>query len=52
VRDPELMILPSDRDELSVFVPGEGFEIVEFPLITAINFRRRKRAFNPRRSSR
>ena len=43
VTHPENLMVTSDGRGVAIYVPREGTEIVDAPLITAIDFRRRKR---------
>jgi len=43
VGHPENVEVTSDDRCVMVYIPGEGAEILDLPLVTAIDFRRRKR---------
>jgi hypothetical protein len=40
VTHPELLALSPDGRTAAVFVPGEGFEILDVPLVTGISVKR------------
>jgi len=43
VGHPENVTVTSDDRCVFVYVPGEGFELLDVPLVTGIDYRRRKR---------
>jgi hypothetical protein len=43
VDHPENCLVTSDSRCVMVYLPGEGAEILDVPLMTAIDFRRRRR---------
>ena len=43
VTHPENLMVSSDGRCAAIYVPGEGTEILDMPLMTAIDFRRRRR---------
>ncbi len=44
VTHPENLMVSSDGLFVAVYVPGEGSEILDVPLMTAIDFRRKRSA--------
>lgn len=43
VGHPENIMVTSDGRCVTVYTPGDGFEILDLPLTTAIDFRRKRR---------
>jgi hypothetical protein len=44
VDHPENLMVSSDGRSVAVYIPGEGTEIVDVPLMTGLNYRRRRPA--------
>jgi intein/homing endonuclease len=42
VTHPENLMVTSDGRSIAVYIPGEGTEILDVPLLTRLDFRRRK----------
>jgi hypothetical protein len=43
VAHPELLAVGADGRTAAVYVPREGFEILDLPLVAALSFRRKRR---------